>query len=275
MCSIYKKNDKRDIANYRLITVLNSGYKMFTKAFTARLSKVTGYLIHNDQAGFISGRSIFDQIKRTKLLIDYAELVEEDGLIIALDQEKAYDKITHDYLWKILEKTEIPPQFTEIIKSLYKTVIIINGVISPAYNIKRGVCQGDPLSCLLFDLAIEPLAEMLRRSDLEGYRVSGTTKKLITSLFADDTTVYLTAKDKFSDLQDILETWCTASGAKFNIAKTEVIPISTQEYRLSVIQTRKAHETHEAISDHIHIAGEGEPVRILGAWIENNIDPNE
>ena len=180
MCPIYKKNDKRDIANYRPITVLNSDYKMFTKALTARLSKVTGYLIHNDQAGFIPGRSIFDQIKQTKLLIDYAELVEEDGLIIALDQEKAYDKITHDYLWKILEKTEILPQFTEIVKSLYKTaktVIIINGVISPAYGINRGVHQGDPLSCLLFDLAIEPLAEMLRRSDLEGYRVPGTIKK--------------------------------------------------------------------------------------------------
>jgi len=154
-------------------------------------------------------------------------------------------------------------------------VIIINGVISPAYDINRGVRQGDPLSCLLFDLAIEPLAEMLRRSDLEGYRVPGTTKKLITSLFADDTTVYLTAKDKFSDLQNILKEWCTASGAKFNIAKTEVIPIGTPEYRQSVIQTRKAHETHEAILDHIHIAGEGEPVRILGAWIGNNINPNE
>src|SRR5438876_2320777 len=120
MCPIYKKNDKRDIANYRPITVLNSDYKMSTKILNTRLSKVTGYLIHNDQAGFISGRSIFDQIKQTKLLIDYAELVEEDGLIVALDQEKAYDKITHDYLWKILEKAGIPPQFIKIVKSLYK-----------------------------------------------------------------------------------------------------------------------------------------------------------
>ena len=116
---------------------------------------------------------------------------------------------------------------------------------------------------------------MLRRSNLEGYRVPGTTKKLITSLFADDTTVYLTAKDKFSDLQNILKKWCTASGAKFNIAKTEVIPIGTPEYRQMITQTRKAHETHEAIPDDIHIAGEGEPVRILGAWIGNNIDSNE
>jgi hypothetical protein len=227
---------------------------------------VTGYLIHNDQAGFIPGRSIFDQIKQTKLLIDYAELVEEDGLIIALDQEKAYDKITYNYLWKVLEKTEIPPQFIGIVKSLYKTaktVIIINGVISTKYEINRGH-QGDPLSCLLFDLAIEPLAVMLRSSSLEGYRIPGTTKKLTTSLFADDTTVYLTAKDKFSDLQNILKKWCMASSAKFNISKTEVIPIGTSEYRL-VAQTRKTHDTHEAIPDNIHIAGEREPVRILGA----------
>jgi hypothetical protein len=261
MCPIYKKNEKRDIANYRPITVLNSDYKLFTKALTAKLSKVTG-------------RSIFDQIKQTKLLIDYAELIEEDRLIIVLDQEKAYDKITHDYLWQVLEKTEIPPQFIGIVKSLYKTAktAIINGVISTEYDINRGVCQGDSLSCLLFDLAIEPLAAMLRNSNLEGYRIPGTTKKLITSLFADDTTVYL-AKDKFSDLQNIKE-WCTASSAKFNIAKTEVIPIGTPEYRILVTQTRKTHKTHEAIPDNIHIAGEREPVRILGVWV-GNIDPNE
>ena len=54
-----------------------------------------------------------------------------------------------------------------------------------------------------------------------------------------------------------------------------MIPIGTPEYRQMITQTRKAHETHEAIPDNIHIAGEGEPVRILGAWIGNNIDPNE
>jgi hypothetical protein len=59
---------------------------------------------------------------------------------------------------------------------------------------------------------------------------------MIASLFSDDTTVYLTKNDSFAGLQDILNTWCKASGAKFNIAKTEIIPIGSKEYGEEVIQ---------------------------------------
>jgi hypothetical protein len=61
------------------------------------------------------------------------------------------------------------------------------------YTEEKKVRQGDPLSCLLFDLAIEPLATMLRNSNLAGYRIPHLTQKIITRLFADDTTVYITA----------------------------------------------------------------------------------
>ncbi|KAF8902960.1 hypothetical protein CPB84DRAFT_1775312, partial [Gymnopilus junonius] len=60
------------------------------------------------------------------------------------------------------------------------------------------------MSCLLFDLAIEPLAARLRESELKGYDIPGGREKLIANLFADDTTVFLSEGDKFGDLQEIL-----------------------------------------------------------------------
>jgi len=39
MCPLYKKKDKRHIANYRPITILNTDYKIFTKALALKLAK--------------------------------------------------------------------------------------------------------------------------------------------------------------------------------------------------------------------------------------------
>lgn len=128
------------------------------------------------------------------------------------------------------------------------------------------------MSCLLFVLAIKPLAAMLRNSNLQGFQIPGTASRLITTLFADDTAVYLSMNDKFNNLQDILSKWCSISDAKFNVPKTEMIPIGSAEYRNTLLQSRKMKDDHNPIPDHIHIAEDREPTRILGAWIGNHID---
>ncbi len=82
-----------------------------------------------------------------------------------------------------------------------ESVVIINGEISQPFCVIRGVRQGDPLSCLLFDLAIEPLAQMLKDSHLEGFQLPNVRERIITMLFADDTTVYLSERDDYRVLQ--------------------------------------------------------------------------
>ena len=241
MCPIYKKNDRNEIANYCPITIINSDYKILTKVLALRLAKVAPSLLHKSQAGFVPGRSIAEQTKLIEMMIDYAEVSEQNGLIVALDQEKAYDKIAHYYLWKVLATFGIPEVFIKLVKALYQnaeTTIMINGHLSSTFKITRGVRQGDPMSCLLFDLAIEPLAALLRASDLKEYDIPGNEEKLIANLFADDTTTFLSEDDNIEDLQIILTRWCKASTAKFNIQKTEIIPIGTQEHRAKVIETR-------------------------------------
>jgi hypothetical protein len=107
---------------------------------------------------------------------------------------------------------------------------------------------------------------------LEGFNIPGIGEKLITTLFADDTTVFLSEFDKFKDLELILGKWCIASGARFNVDKTEVTPVGSENYRNSVITTRCLHSSQEPLATNIHIANDKEPVRTLGAWIGNNID---
>ena len=278
MCPIYKKKEADNIANYRPITILNTDYKILTKAIATRLTEVAPKIIHLDQAGFIRGRSIFDQIDQIATTINYARLKGINGAVVALDQEKAYDKLLHPYLWKILKKFAFPDEMINMIKTLYKdapTSVIINGVVSSPFLVTRGVRQGDPMSCILFDLGIEPLAANIRASNIRGIDVPSLDERVKVSLFADDTTVILTEYDSLSDLTEILNQWCDVSGAKFNVEKTEIIPIGSAEYRRKLVETRKINDEGETVPTSIHIARDREATRILGAWVGNELNPEE
>jgi len=160
--------------------------------------------------------TLFDYTRLAHLVVDYAEKQEQNGCIISLDQEKAYDKIDHEYIWEILEEFRFPKEFIKLIITMYskaKTSVMINGITPAPINIERGVWQGDPMSCLLYNLAIEPLVTGLRASTkLKGIKITNHAK-LITKLFADDTLVYLGKNDKSSNLEDIINLFCRASTA--------------------------------------------------------------
>src|SRR5260370_37137574 len=164
-------------------------------------------------------------------MTELCEITSQNGAIITLDQEKAYDKIRHNYLWRVLKEMNIPSCMIDTICSLYtnaETTVILNGEMSKRFPVTRGIYQGDPLSCLLFNLAIEPMSHLLRTTEkLTGLSIDmpNIHHKIILSLFADDATVFLSENDNPKTLFDLLDIWCIASGAKFNKEKTVILPV--------------------------------------------------
>ena len=217
MCPIYKKKDRTEISNYCPITILNTDYKILAKVLAIQLMDHIHPLVHEDQAGFIPRRSIFNHIRLAQSIISYAEISETNGAIVALDQEKAYDRIHHSYLWKTLQAFQLPHTFINTVQSLYQhatTRIAINGVLSTPFNVQRGVRQGDPLSSPLFDLAIEPLACKIRNSPLiRGISIPNIPQNPKINMFADDTTLFLSKYDRLDTVQEMLDHWCMTSGA--------------------------------------------------------------
>ncbi|KZT21729.1 hypothetical protein NEOLEDRAFT_1221723, partial [Neolentinus lepideus HHB14362 ss-1] len=114
---------------------------------------------------------------------------------------------------------------------------------------------------------------MLRNSpDLQGYSIPGIKDKILITLFADDTTIYLKQTNCYNDLQTILTCWCCASGAKFNAEKTEIIPIGTETHCSLILANRQLHPDDAPLPLSIHIAKDGEAICSLGAWIGNNVN---
>jgi len=211
MFLLYKKKERTKVEKYRLIIVTNTDYKILTKTIATKL-----------------GKEDYMTTRMTKAIINYCDTYEEDSFIMALDQEKAYDKIAHDYLWKTLEQFNFLQKFIFKIKELYKNtriIVSVNKTLPKAIQIERGVIQGCPMLCLPHNIAIELLAEMIRKSTLKGFRIQEIKERALVSFFADDTLVYMNKKDKRQILEKIISTFCKISSAKFNKEKTKILPI--------------------------------------------------
>ena len=129
------------------------------------------------------------------------------------------------------------------------------------------------MSCLLYNIAIEPLAEMIRKSTLKGFRIKGIQERTLVSLFADNTLVYMNKTDKKQMLENIINTFYKASTAKFNKEKTEILPIGSKTYRKLVIEKRQTSESEkDKISEEIRIIKDGEALRTLGSYMSNKTD---
>ncbi|KAI0693952.1 hypothetical protein C8T65DRAFT_547144, partial [Cerioporus squamosus] len=112
----------------------------------------------------------------------------------------------------------------------------------------------------------------LRRSKMEGIQIPGMAERLIATLFADDTTVYMSHRDSYADLEGILTTWCKASRARFNVGKTEHLPIGTKEFRESVVSRTSDVVLVRTLPRDSSVVEDGRAIRALGAWIGNKTD---
>ena len=102
-----------------------------------------------------------------------------------------------------------------------KSCIRTNGVFSNSFFVERGVRQGDPLSGLLFVLALEPLLCALHNERLNFAPKIGAYS-ISHSAFADDLTIFCRKASKVKLIYDLLCVFKKASGLKVNNLKTEI-----------------------------------------------------
>ena len=183
-----KKGDLQLLKNWRPVSLLCGDYKILSKALALRLREVGSEVIHVDQTYCVPGRSISDNITLIRHVLDVSGSFGADTGLISVDQEKAFDRVEHQYLWQALAAFGFNPGFIAKIQVLYRdiaSILKVNCCLAAPFNVERGVRQGCSLSGMLYSLAIEPLLHKLRK-EINGVVFNGCPAVFKLSAYADD-----------------------------------------------------------------------------------------
>jgi exonuclease III len=177
ICNIYKTGDPELMVNYRGISLISVGFKVLLGVMADRLYAACneiGYLVP-EQAGFRRHEEAIAQY------IAVAEMARRRGIknlptyAVFIDFKKAFDKVHHEALYRILDHMGVRGTFLELIKAMYRNAemtVKAGGQKSESFGMLRGNRQGCPLSPLLFIIFVNHL---LKEASAGGISVPGIT----------------------------------------------------------------------------------------------------
>ena len=97
----------RDLANleqYRPIFLVGVMYKIISKVLAERLKRVLSAVIDECQSAFLKGRGILDSVLTANGVIEDLRRRRKSGLCFKVDFEKAYDSVSWEFLYDMLQR---------------------------------------------------------------------------------------------------------------------------------------------------------------------------
>lgn len=196
------------------------------------------------QGGFRPWRSCPEQIITLKLVMDYYKRRQKQQVITFVDFKKAYDCIHRASLLKILRNFGLHPKLIKMIKLTLtntKSKVKFRGEVSEPFMIKTGLRQGDGLSPLLFNCALEYVMREWYKENPKSIRI-GTRKDQIDLNclgFADDLALLANniqeARNQITSLQNIAQ----KIGLQISFEKTEIMVTNPLVINHITVNTRK------------------------------------
>jgi hypothetical protein len=188
-------------------------------------------------------------------------------VFLKLDFQKAYDRLDWAFLRQALSRRGFDDRMISWIMQIVmsgNTAININGEVGPYFRSSCGVRQGDPISPLLFNAAVDVLAEILEKAKISGH-ISGVVGHLIpgggiTHLqYADDTMIMVEGSElDLVNLKFLLLCFEAMSGLKINFDKSEVVVMGFDP------------EERQRIADNLNCRLASFPVNYLGMPIRDS-----
>jgi Reverse transcriptase (RNA-dependent DNA polymerase) len=162
VCLLPKKGTARTVKDYTSINLLNCIYKLIARVLTTRFEKVLQRLIGLTQNTFLKGKFILDGVVAAQEILHHIHYTKEQGLLVKLDFEKAFDILNWEYLLE---------SFTSWIHQILnwgRVCINLNGTLTEYFECTNGVRQDDPLSPFLSIFVVEGLNKLINKGVAAG-----------------------------------------------------------------------------------------------------------
>ena len=185
---IYKKGSRRDLANYRAISLLNTAGKVFGKLLAGRLQTAAKTILPLTQRGFTEARRTTDLIFSVRRLQEAAISRNDTLASVFVDFKCAFDMVNRQTLWMFMGKMGISDKLISVIKALHTNTmgkVRVGKQESKAFSINKGVRQGCPTAPVLFNLYLFGLMHTAGYQNWEGAQLDAT-KTFSSGEFADD-----------------------------------------------------------------------------------------
>ena len=154
---LHKKGDKLSCENYRGITLLSVGYKVFSSILNKRIKIDAENMLGEYQGGFRPNRSTADQTVLLKLNLE--KCYERNAVvhILFIDFKQAFDSICRGIIEEALRELGVHPKLARPVMATLKESmgkVLVQNKLSNAFEIDSGVKQGDCLSTTVFNLVL-------------------------------------------------------------------------------------------------------------------------
>jgi hypothetical protein len=188
------------------------------------MKEVVNNFVSKEQLGFVPKRLIWEATHLLKLVQAYLEEEGQDGLLIALDWGKAFDRVIWEYYHLALEALQFGPVFRGRARLLSNPDALpirrikANGGRSNPFSIHCGVPQRCPLSPLAFLVVAEAPTRLIQRdATIKGIEIDRANIK--TSQFADDTQMFAETYEDITKALRWVAIYERATGSKVNAHK--------------------------------------------------------
>ena len=222
---IPKKPGSLKCEQYRTISLMSHAIKIFLLVILKRIRRAILPEIASEQFGFVKDAGTRNAMFVLRSISERMLQVDKPLFLCFIDYSKAFDKVEHEALLKLLQQLDIDSKDLRLLRNLYceqTAGVRIRNEVRQYTKIKRGVRQGCVLSPDLFNLYSEMILRHLKHQP--GISINGNNINNIR--YADDTVLIA---DHAENLQSLLNT-VVARSAEYDqtipTAKTKCMVIS-------------------------------------------------